>query len=98
MTHQPALVIVTSSFPISGDGSEAAGIFVADLAEELAKHVPVRVVARGAPMPATVDGRCRSLSLCRPGAGTVHAQPWHPADAMRVLRVLHAGHAPANRR
>src|SRR5690606_36196482 len=52
MTQPPALVIVTSSFPISGDGSEAAGTFVADLAEELAKHVPIRIVA-----PGRADGR-----------------------------------------
>lgn len=41
------LVLITTSFPIAGDGSEAAGSFVADLVEELAKSIPVRVVAPG---------------------------------------------------
>jgi glycosyltransferase involved in cell wall biosynthesis len=42
-----ALILVTSSFPIGGDGSEAAGSFVVDLVEELAQHIEVRVVAPG---------------------------------------------------
>lgn len=41
------LLIVTTSYPQQGDGSEAAGAFVADLAEELATRIPVRVVAPG---------------------------------------------------
>ncbi|MFL6592999.1 MAG: glycosyltransferase [Luteimonas sp.] len=41
------LLVVTTSFPQEGDGSEAAGAFVADLAEELATRIPVRVVAPG---------------------------------------------------
>ncbi|MBW8368695.1 MAG: hypothetical protein K0M70_12660, partial [Arenimonas sp.] len=42
------VLIVTTSFPQSGDGSEAAGGFVADLAQSLHGHLPVRVVAPGA--------------------------------------------------
>ena len=41
------LLIVTTSYPQRGDGSEAAGAFVADLAASLAERVPVRVVAPG---------------------------------------------------
>ncbi len=44
---KPALVLVTTSFPIAADGSEAAGSFVSDLVQELARSVPVRVVAPG---------------------------------------------------
>jgi hypothetical protein len=47
MSASRALVLVSTSFPVLGDGSEAAGSFVSDLAEELAKHLPVRVVAPG---------------------------------------------------
>jgi len=92
MTQPSALVIVTSSFPISGDGSEAAGAFVADLAEELANHVPVRVVA-----PGRTDGReqwAEGVEVFRyaaPEQALSTLRPWHPADAMRVLRVLRAG-------
>ncbi|MBK8122824.1 MAG: hypothetical protein IPK54_04560 [Dokdonella sp.] len=47
MTKSRALVLVTTSFPIAGDGSEAAGSFVSDLVEEVAVKTPVRVVAPG---------------------------------------------------
>lgn len=41
------LILITTSFPISGDGSEAAGSFVADLAKELSAHAKIKVVAPG---------------------------------------------------
>jgi len=41
------LLIITTSYPHSADGSEAAGAFVADIATEFAKTIPVRVVAPG---------------------------------------------------
>ncbi len=41
------LLLITTSFPRAGDGSEAAGAFVSDLALEVARHAPVRVVAPG---------------------------------------------------
>ena len=44
---ESALVLVTTSFPIAADGSEAAGSFVGDFALELARSVPIRVVAPG---------------------------------------------------
>lgn len=42
-----AILLVTTSFPETGDGSEAAGAFVADLAEALSSRTEVRVVAPG---------------------------------------------------
>lgn len=92
MTQPSALVIVTSSFPISGDGSEAAGAFVADLAEELANHVPIRVVA-----PGHADAReswAKGVEVFRyaaPEQALSTLRLWHPADALRVMRVLRAG-------
>ena len=41
----PHIAIVTTSYPISNDGSEAAGSFVADFAQTLAAHVQVTVIA-----------------------------------------------------
>lgn len=92
MTQPSALVIVTSSFPISGDGSEAAGAFVADLAGELANHVPVRVVA-----PGHADAReswAKDVEVFRyaaPEQALSTLRLWHPADALRVSCVLRAG-------
>ena len=98
MITKAALVIVTSSFPISGDGSEAAGAFVADLAEELAKHLPVRVVA-----PGRADARemwTQDVEVFRyaaPDQALSTLKLWHPVDAMRVLHVLHAGQRATER-
>lgn len=39
------LLLVTTSFPANGDGSEAAGAFVADFADALQAHAHVAVVA-----------------------------------------------------
>lgn len=70
MSAPRALVLIATSFPILGDGSEAAGSFVSDLAEELAKHPPVRVVAPGTrstasagPTTSTYSGCCAPASL-----------------------------------
>lgn len=41
------ILLVATSFPEAADGSEAAGAFVADFAQELARHVAVSVLAPG---------------------------------------------------
>lgn len=69
-----AVVLVTTSYPASGDGSEAAGAFVADFAHELRRHAEVRVVGPGphpSHEPGTVPvwrfaGGDRPLSLLSP--------------------------------
>lgn len=92
MTESPALVLVTSSFPISGDGSEAAGAFVADLAEELAQHVPVRVVAPGD--QDAIESWSENVDVFRyrtPDQPLSTLRPWHPADALKISRVMLGG-------
>lgn len=81
-----AIVLVTTSFPISGDGSEAAGSFVSDLAEELATHVPVRVVA-----PGRLAGReqwspgVEVFRYAAPGKPLSTLKPWQLGDIIRVI-------------
>lgn len=91
MVH-PALTIITTSFPISGDGSEAAGAFVADLVEEIAKHIPVRVVAPG---PITVREQwSKSIEVFRyasPSRPLSTLKPWWPKDQASIIKVLHGG-------
>ena len=41
------IILVTTSYPVNNDGSEAAGSFVVDLAQTLAEKVRVTVVAPG---------------------------------------------------
>lgn len=87
-----AIVLVTTSFPIAGDGSEAAGSFVSDLAEELARHVPVRVVA-----PGRTSGRERwaaNVEMFRysaPAKPLSILKPWHLDDLADIARVMRAG-------
>lgn len=88
------LVIVTTSFPIAGDGSESAGSFVADLAEELAKYVPVCVVAPG---PGSVRERWSDgievIRYAAPAKPLSTLKPWRPRDLYWIVRVLRGGMA-----
>lgn len=88
----PVLVVVTSSFPIRGDGSEAAGSFVADLVEELAKHMKVRVVAPGAQAEREQwANRVEVIRYAAPSRPLSTLKPWRPADLRWIVRVLRGG-------
>lgn len=92
MSGESALVLVTSSFPISGDGSEAAGAFVADLAGALAGHLPVRVVAPG--KANAKEAWAAGVEVFRyqaPDRPLSTLRPWHPAEAWQVAGVLRNG-------
>ncbi len=94
MSEAPALVLVTTSFPTRGDGSEAAGSFVSDLAEELARHTPVRVVAPG-PI-STRETRSDGVEVFRfavPVKPLSTLEPWNPVDILAIRRVLLSGQA-----
>lgn len=90
-----ALVVVTSSFPISGDGSEAAGTFVADLVEEVAKGgVLVRVVAPG--RSTHRENWCTGVEVFRyasPSQPLSTLKLWKPVDAAKILRTMLSGQA-----
>lgn len=94
MSGPSAIVLVTTSFPKAGDGSEAAGTFVLDLAEEIALHMPVRVVAPG-------DSSCRETTLggidvfryAAPAEALSTLKPWRPADLAKIHSVLGTGMA-----
>ena len=82
-----AIVLVSTSYPAAGDGSEAAGAFVADFAAELRRHAAVRVVGPGAheavesgDVPVwRFAGGDRPLSLLSPSK---------PGDWLPIARVL----------
>ncbi len=95
-SHQQdaAIVLVTSSFPTSGDGSEAAGSFVLDLAHELARHGPCRVVAPGA--ASGVEEWSENLNIFRykaPRQALSTLKLQSPRDLIRIAKVMRAGHA-----
>lgn len=94
MTPAAGIVLVTTSYPIAGDGSEAAGAFVQDLAEELAQTLPVRVVAPGP--KAVIETAANRVTVHRyaaPARPLSTLRPWHPADAAAIVRVMAAGMA-----
>ncbi len=86
------IAVVTSSFPIRGDGSEAAGSFVADIVEELAKHLDVRVVAPGASSQREHwAGRIEIFRYAAPVQALSTLKPWRPKDLRWIKRVLRGG-------
>lgn len=89
-------VLITSSFPIRNDGSEAAGSFVADLAEELAKQVNVRVVAPG---PVTArelwSHQIEIFRYTAPAKPLSTLKLWRPSDFLAIVCVLRTGMAAA---
>jgi len=88
------LVLVTTSFPIGSDGSEAAGSFVADLVVELAEHMSVRVVAPGKRTTMeTWSERIEVYRYAAPLRPLSTLKPWRPDDLRWIARVLREGAA-----
>lgn len=89
---RPTLVIVTTSFPISGDGSEAAGAFVADLAEELTSNFNVRIVAPGTTN--AIECLAEHIDVYRyeaPKSPLSTLRPWRIRDLAWIYKVLKGG-------
>lgn len=89
---RPALVLATSSFPIGGDGSEAAGSFVVDLIEELAHHIDVRVVAPG--HFASCEQWSQNVTIYRyaaPSRPLSTLRPWRPGELAWISRIWRGG-------
>lgn len=86
------LILVTTSFPIRGDGSEAAGSFVADLVAVLARHIRVRVVAPGpcASREQWPNG-VEVFRFAAPSRPLSTLKPWHFGDMWWLIRVLRGG-------
>lgn len=94
MSEPRALVLITTSYPIQGDGSEAAGSFVSDLAEELARYILVRVVAPG--LRTSRETWAQGVEVFRfaaPDKPLSTLKPWNPADMLAIRGVLVAGEA-----
>jgi glycosyltransferase involved in cell wall biosynthesis len=83
------LLLITTSFPQSGDGSEAAGGFVADLAQALQADGPVRVVAPGAQEQVeTLKGGVVVHRFASPGRPLSLLSPARPADWPAIASTL----------
>lgn len=92
MKQTPALVLVTTSFPIAGDGSEAAGSFVSDLVDVITESMPVRVVAPGHASERRRWGR--SVDIYRyaaPSKPLSTLKPWVPTQLAQICNLLSEG-------
>lgn len=86
------LLIVSTSYPMAADGSEAAGAFVADFAEAMARHMPVRVVGPGIRAQRETGGPPLSVSRFAAGEKPLSllspTKPWHWPAIYLTLRSL----------
>ncbi len=85
--------MITTSFPDSRfqDGQEAAGSFVSDFAEELARHVRLTVVAPGSSENQTKVGRITVRRFNVPSLPLSLLKPTSPVDWPRILKTLRSG-------
>tara|TARA_R110000772_G_scaffold15931_15_gene45795 strand:- start:3751 stop:4890 length:1140 start_codon:yes stop_codon:yes gene_type:complete len=84
------IVLVTTSYPSVNDGSEAAGSFVEDFAEELSKKVKVIILAPGQekndlPLYGNLQVK-RYAASSLPLSLLKISRPWHWLPILRVLR------------
>ncbi len=80
---------MTTSYPEVNDGSEAAGAFVADLAQQLATQVPVRVVAPGMQAGAIqTSGNLTVRRFASPGRPLSLLSPSRPSDWPAIVGTL----------
>lgn len=92
MKPRAAIVLITTSYPRQRDGSEAAGGFVEDLAIELAKRVPVRVVAPGPVNLVECAGDGVEVHrYAAPNKPLSTLRPWVPTEMLAILRLMRAG-------
>lgn len=83
------MLLVTTSYPERGDGSEAAGAFVAELAAVLARQVPVRVVAPGRDAGSLEEeGGIRIRRFASPGRPLSLLSPSRPSDWPAIVATL----------
>lgn len=92
MSGAGAIVLVTTSFPMRGDGSEAAGSFVLDLVHEISRCRPVSVVAPG---PASIrESVAPGIEVFRyraPSRPLSTLKPWRPGDLRDLFETMRSG-------
>lgn len=88
MIRADTALLITTSYAYDGDGSEAAGAFVADLAQELATIMPVRVVVPGKTESKRMHGAVEVWSFQAPDKPLSLLTPAHPGNWSAIVRTL----------
>lgn len=91
-----AFVMVTTSYPMTTGGREAAGSFVSDLAEELARTMPVRVVAPGSRSIIEGSETLRVFRYRAPEKPLSTLKPWRAGDLAGMWSVMAGGQQATN--
>ncbi|HKX80269.1 MAG TPA: glycosyltransferase [Novosphingobium sp.] len=88
MSGADVALLITTSYARAGDGSEAAGAFVSDLAQELAGLMPVRVVAPGRSEEVGMHGAVEVWSFEAPDKPLSLLSPGDPRNWLAIVRTL----------
>lgn len=88
MNRADTALLITTSYAHEGDGSEAAGAFVADLAQQLAGIMPVRVVAPGKAESKRMHGAVEVWSFQAPDKPLSLLTPADPRNWPAIVRTL----------
>ena len=84
------IVLITTSYPSVNDGSEAAGSFVKDFAEELSKHAKVIVLAPGKSISEVLPSNSlqvkRYAGAKKPLSLLKISKSWHWLSIIKILR------------
>lgn len=87
-----SLLLIATSYPRRGDGSEAAGSFVADLADQLSERIAVRVVAPGeTDAREQVSPRLTVFRFRATDGNLGNLRLWHPLEALEIVNILRSG-------
>lgn len=98
MSAPDTLLLMTTSYPRATGGREAAGSFVADLAQALAERIDVRVVAPGDVSKfERISPRLAIYRYAAPHTRLSHLRVWRPRDALRIFSTMRAGASAAER-
>lgn len=85
------VALITTSYPDTRSGSEAAGSFVEDFARELSRRVRVTVVAASSSDSIQQDGNLTIRKFSVPRLPLSLLSPSRPNDWIAILRTLRAG-------
>lgn len=86
--RRDTLLVVSTSYPMAADGSEAAGAFVADFVAAMAAHGPVRVVGPGRIEGADERQPYSTWRFSADGRPLSLLSPMRPADWPAIVRTL----------
>ncbi len=91
------IVLLTTSFPDQQPGSEAAGSFVADFAEELSQYVNVTVLAPGTRTSTESQGSLTIQRFAVPSLPLSLLKLTNPTHWINIARTLRAGQQAIDR-